>query len=57
MAVSALKSYRGAMPDNEMAVRMYRPMQINVEFFTALGIDFAGLLASGDKVVMKSNPR
>ena len=57
MAVSALKSYRGAIPDNEIAVRMYRPMQINVEFFTALGIDFAGLLASGDKVVMKSNPR
>ena len=57
IAVSALKSYSGAIPDKEIAHKMYSPMQSIVEFLTAAGIDLAGLLASGESVVMKSKPR
>ena len=57
MAVSGLKSYKGAIPANEKAVSTYKAMQISVEFLTANGMLFAGFLASEERVVMKSKPK
>jgi len=57
MAVSGLKSYIMAIPASETAVRMYKIMQMRVELPTAMEMSFSGRFASGDNVVIKSNPR